>query len=113
MSMSIGWARERPSKSGRRIGLFQYLRMVDNQGRQVVVGYLWYTADDLALVARAGQRLDLRVIGALRFTPDVTAAAIDETIGRVRITGPIFASDEVKRALRAHVGNGSSSEAST
>ena len=115
MTVKIGWTPREPNIGGRRLGIFDHFKTTDAKANTFAIGFVRYRREDLELIKSKGYICDVRIIGAARFGPDVTPRLIDETLGRVKVTGPTFASDEVKRALRAaaHKGNGSSSERST
>ena len=109
MSVKVGWSIERPrppSIGGRHFGLFEYLKVNDGVGRQFVLGFLKYRRADLELVREKGYRYNLRVIGILRFAPDVSPQLFAETVDSIAVTGFVRG--------RPHTsGNGSSSEART
>ena len=106
MSVRIGWSLTRPKPgkpSGTSIGLFSFHSMKQEEGsrgRQVVIGLQTFHASDLRVLGDGGHVLDVFVVGALRFAPDVTPALAKATLGNVSVTGPLLASPEVKRALR-------------
>jgi hypothetical protein len=116
VSVTIGWSMERPPPAkitGRRFGIFDYFKAGEGKAKTMAIGYVHYRRIDLELIKAKGYVCDVRVIGALDFARDITPKLVDETLGTLRVTGPIFASEEVKRALRPHIGNGSSKDDNT
>jgi hypothetical protein len=105
MSVRIGWGKTKPrpgKNTGAHVALFQYAKIVNRQGRSFVLGLQSYRPADLQVLADKAQVLDLRVVGVLRFTPEVTPDLVDQTLGKVRVTGWVTASPEVRRALAEH-----------
>lgn len=104
MSVRIGWTLSRPRerKPGRPAGgvwLFQYLKITDRRGRHFVIGLLTYNRKDLQLLVEKEQVLDLRVIGILRFTKDVTPALVGQALGRIAVTGRVIGPAAVRDAI--------------
>ncbi|MEO7804804.1 MAG: hypothetical protein ABIS18_10960 [Actinomycetota bacterium] len=104
MSVRIGWSLSRPRerKPGRPAGgvwLFQFLKISDRSGRHFVIGLLTYNRKDLQLLVEEEQVLDLRVIGILRFTKDVTPALVGQALGKITVAGKIIGPAAVKDAI--------------
>jgi hypothetical protein len=108
MSVKIGIDLSRdkerkPGQVGGGIWLFELLSLRDDgSGRMIVVGTLNLRRDDLLHVRERGNRINLWVLGYLRFASDVTPALVQETIGSVTAIGKLSASPEVAAALAVH-----------
>jgi hypothetical protein len=108
MAVKIGWSLDRPGarKPGRIAGgvyLFELLKVdEDGRGKHVVVGTLGYHRDDLERLREKRHVVDVRVVGRLRFAPDVTPALLDATIGRIRVTGSLSMSPALAEAIARH-----------
>jgi Arc/MetJ-type ribon-helix-helix transcriptional regulator len=77
-------------------------REVVNQAvtrRTLVLGIQHYTAADLLAVKKAGQMLQIRVLGLATIAADVTPALARETIESLTVLGALHASPAVKAAL--------------
>lgn len=105
MSIRIGWSRSRPKsrKRGKVAGgvwLFELLAVRDDgRGRHFVLGILSYNRQDLQRFIEKGQVLDIRVVGVLRFSSDVTPTLVTSVARRVDVIGKLIASPEVKDAI--------------
>jgi Arc/MetJ-type ribon-helix-helix transcriptional regulator len=62
-----------------------------------------YTRTDLEAVRKAGQRLDIKVVGLARIGSDVTPELALATIASITVLGVLQASAEVKAALAARI----------
>jgi hypothetical protein len=51
------------------------------------------------VLVEKSQVIDLRVIGILRFTPDVTPELLDRTVRAVHVSGLLLAPPAVRRAI--------------
>jgi Arc/MetJ-type ribon-helix-helix transcriptional regulator len=58
-----------------------------------------YTRADLEAVRNAGEMLHIRVVGLVRFAPDVSAELAIATIGSITVLGALQARPEIKSAL--------------
>ncbi len=67
--------------------------------RQLQLGLLHYTADDLERARAAGEMLEIRVLGLLSIADDVTPELARATIGSLTVLGALHASSAVKAAL--------------
>lgn len=67
--------------------------------KTLVLGIQRYSAADLQAVKKAGEQLDIRVLGLVSFAPDVTPALARATISAMHVLGTVQASNAVKAAL--------------
>ena len=67
--------------------------------KMLVLGLQQFSADDLEAVRRAGEKLEIRVLGLATISADVTPELALETIGSVTVLGALHASAAVKAAL--------------
>lgn len=67
--------------------------------KTLVLGLQHFSAADLEAVRRAGERLDVRVLGLASIAGDVTPELALETIGSITVLGALHASSDVKAAL--------------
>jgi Arc/MetJ-type ribon-helix-helix transcriptional regulator len=58
---------------------------------------------ELQAAKKAGERLDIRVVGLLRIAPDVTVDLALDTIAGLTVLGAIQASPELKAALKDRI----------
>lgn len=58
-----------------------------------------YTSADLEALRDAGEVLHVKVVGLVRFAPDITPELARQTIGSITVLGAIQASPELKKAL--------------
>ena len=67
--------------------------------KMLVHGLQQFSAADLEAVRRAGEKLEIRVLGLATISADVTPELALETIGSVTVLGALHASAAVKAAL--------------
>jgi Arc/MetJ-type ribon-helix-helix transcriptional regulator len=67
--------------------------------RSMVIGVLVYSASDLEKLRAKGERLKIRIIGALVLHDDITPALASEVIENITVFGQIRARQDVKDAL--------------
>ncbi|MDM0017529.1 CopG family transcriptional regulator [Variovorax saccharolyticus] len=67
--------------------------------KMLVLGLQQFSAADLEAVRRAGERLEIRVLGLATISADVTPELALETIASVTVLGALHASAAVKAAL--------------
>ncbi|MDM0028648.1 CopG family transcriptional regulator [Variovorax saccharolyticus] len=67
--------------------------------KMLVLGLQQFSAGDLEAVRRAGERLEIRVLGLATISADVTPELALETIASVTVLGALHASAAVKAAL--------------
>ncbi len=67
--------------------------------KTLVLGLQHFSAADLEAVRRAGERLDVRVLGLASIAADVTPELARDTIGSLTVLGALHASGAVKAAL--------------
>lgn len=67
--------------------------------KMLVLGLQQFSAADLEAVRRAGERLEIRVLGLASISADVTPELALETIASVTVLGALHASAAVKAAL--------------
>ena len=67
--------------------------------RQLDLGLRTYSRRDLEAVRKAGETLDIQVLGLVVIAPDVSAHLARATIASVQVLGAFQASAEVKAAL--------------
>ena len=67
--------------------------------KMLVLGLQQFSAADLEAVRRAGEKLEIRVLGLATIAADVTPELALETIGSVTVLGALHASAAVKAAL--------------
>jgi Arc/MetJ-type ribon-helix-helix transcriptional regulator len=58
-----------------------------------------YTYADLERARRAGEQLNIKVVGLVRIASDVTPELASATIGSITVLGALQASPEIKAAL--------------
>ena len=71
--------------------------------KTLVLGIQHYTAADLLALKKAGQRLQIRVLGLASFAEDVTPELALATIESITVLGALHASASVKSALAARM----------
>ena len=71
--------------------------------KTLVLGLQHFDAADLEAVRRAGERLDVRVLGLASIAPDVTPELARDTIGSITVLGALHASSAVKAALAERI----------
>lgn len=64
-----------------------------------VFGILHYNAKDLEKYAAKKQKLEIKVIGSLRFGSDVTKQLVQQTISKIYLAGSLTAPDTVLQSL--------------
>jgi Arc/MetJ-type ribon-helix-helix transcriptional regulator len=67
--------------------------------KTLVLGLQQFSAADLEAARRAGDKLDIRVLGLATIAADVTPELARETIGSITVLGALHASPAVKAAL--------------
>ena len=67
--------------------------------KMLVLGVQQFSAADLEAVRRAGEKLEIRVLGLATISADVTPELALETIGSLTVLGALHASAAVKAAL--------------
>jgi len=71
--------------------------------KMLVLGLQQFTAADLEAVRRAGDRLEIRVLGLAAIAADVSVELALATIGSITVLGALHASPAVKNALASRV----------
>ena len=71
--------------------------------KSLVLGLQRFSRADLEAVQRAGETLDVRVLGLASVDDDVPAELASATIASVTVLGAFHASAEVKHALRGRI----------
>ena len=67
--------------------------------KQLELGLVRFSRDDLEAVAASGEMLDVKVLGLAAFGDDVTPDLARRTIGSLRVLGALQAPAAVKAAL--------------
>ena len=67
--------------------------------KDYIIGLANYSAKELEKVARNGKKLEIKVIGRLSFSDDVTPELVERSIVKINIAGILKAPDEVLRIL--------------
>ncbi len=67
--------------------------------KMLVLGLQQFGAAELEAVRRAGEKLEIRVVGLASISADVTPELALETIGSLTVLGALHASPAVKAAL--------------
>jgi len=67
--------------------------------KMLVLGLQQFGAADLEAVRRAGEKLEIRVLGLASISTDVTPELARETIGSITVLGALHAPPAVKAAL--------------
>ncbi len=67
--------------------------------RTTSLGVLFYSAKDLEDVVAEGKQLELKVIGFLKFSDDVTTDLVERAIAKISLTGILRAPPNVILAL--------------
>jgi Arc/MetJ-type ribon-helix-helix transcriptional regulator len=67
--------------------------------RSMVVGVLIYSASDLEKLRAKGEKLQIRIVGALVLQNDITPELATEMIQNITVFGQIRAREDVKLAL--------------
>src|SRR5918993_295437 len=67
--------------------------------KMLVLGLQQFGAAELEAVRRAGEKLDIRVLGLASFGADVTPELVRDTIASITVLGALHASAAVKAAL--------------
>jgi Arc/MetJ-type ribon-helix-helix transcriptional regulator len=67
--------------------------------KSLTLGIQHFTKDELEAVRKAGQKLQVRVLGLASIAPDVTPALALATIDTISVLGTLHASPAVKAAL--------------
>ncbi|MGJ7511758.1 CopG family transcriptional regulator [Variovorax sp. GT1P44] len=71
--------------------------------KMLVLGLQQFSVADLEAVRRAGEKLEIRVLGLASIAADVTPELALETIGSITVLGALHASPAVKAALADRV----------
>lgn len=64
-----------------------------------VIGIVSYNAKELEKIAAQGKKLEIKVIGALRFAKDVTPELVERTVGDIYLSGILKAPNAVLPAI--------------
>jgi len=71
--------------------------------RQLELGLRRYSRLDLEAARKAGEKLNIQVLGLVVIAPDVSAELARATIASLQVLGALQASEEVKAALRDRI----------
>ena len=72
--------------------------------KTLVLGLQQFGVAELEAVRRAGEKLEIRVLGLASIAADVTPELALETIGSITVLGALHASPAVKAALADRIG---------
>ena len=67
--------------------------------RSMVIGVLTYTAERFEKLRASGEKLEIRVVGALVFSADITPELAREVVHSIVVFGQFRAREDVKAAL--------------
>ncbi len=67
--------------------------------KNLIIGLAHYSAKELEAVAAKGKKLEVRVLGGLSFSEDVTPTLIERSIAKINLAGILKAPTEVKSVL--------------
>ena len=65
----------------------------------LIIGVAHYSAKELEAIAAKGNKLEIRVLGGLKFAKDVSPTLIDRSISKINLAGILKAPTEVKAIL--------------
>jgi Arc/MetJ-type ribon-helix-helix transcriptional regulator len=71
--------------------------------RMLVLGIQNFTAEDLRAVRERKERLEIRVLGLVSFSPDVTPELALATLDSLTVLGALHASPALKKALASRM----------
>ena len=71
--------------------------------KSLVLGLQSFSRSDLEMVRRAGQKLQIQVLGLATIASDVSPELARETIDTITVLGALHASPEVKAALKGRI----------
>lgn len=89
------------SSEGRSVRFFHSERVDGELLTDRTVGLLTIDAERLRSIEKDGQKLDIEVVGALRFDDDVSADLAAAALHRVRVWGRLRAPSGVRDVLRS------------
>ncbi|MFX1282841.1 MAG: CopG family transcriptional regulator [Promethearchaeota archaeon] len=69
--------------------------------KNVIIGWANYSAKELEAVAAKGKKLEIKVLGGLSFSEDVTPELVDRAIAKINLAGILKASKEILPAINA------------
>ena len=69
--------------------------------KNLIVGLVHYSAKELEEVAAKGKKLEIRVLGRLSFSEDVTPILVEQSIAKINLAGILKAPTEVKSILNS------------
>ena len=64
-----------------------------------MIGAFVLEKSDISRILEDGRKIHLRVIGVMKISKKITADDIKQAYASIRITGKLFASDEVREAI--------------
>lgn len=67
--------------------------------KDLIIGVAHYSAKELEAVIAKGNKLEIKVLGGLRFAEDVSPTLIDRSIAKINLAGILKAPTEVKAVL--------------
>ena len=71
--------------------------------RSMVIGVLTYTAERFEKLRASGEKLEIRVVGALVFSADITPELARQVIQSIVVFGQFRAREDVKAALAERI----------
>ena len=71
--------------------------------KSLVLGLQSFSRSDLEMVRRAGQKLQIQVLGLATIASNVSPELARETIDTITVLGALHASPEVKAALKGRI----------
>lgn len=69
--------------------------------KNLIIGLAHYSAKELEAVAAKGKKLEIKVLGGLTFSEDVTPILVERSIAKINLAGILKAPTEVKSVLNA------------
>ena len=67
--------------------------------KDFIIGLAHYSAKELEAIVARGEKLELKVLGGLKFSDDITPTLIEQSIDKINLAGILKASAEVKTVL--------------
>ncbi|MHA2245806.1 MAG: hypothetical protein ACXADY_12645 [Candidatus Hodarchaeales archaeon] len=67
--------------------------------KNFIIGLAHYSAKDLEVVAANGKKLEIKVIGGLKFAEDVTPELVNRSVSKISLAGILKAPKEVLPVL--------------
>jgi hypothetical protein len=67
--------------------------------KNLIIGLAHYSAKELEAIVAKGRKLELKVLGRLKFSEDVTPTLIERSIDKISLAGILKAPVEVKTVL--------------